>query len=1009
MLRLTWQAHQPSCAIPVIASLVGIWLVTMALTSPVAADAQDLASKPSNYDFEIPAQDLTHALRAYARISGQQMAYDALDLANKTSHALHGQLSAQQGLDILLSGTGLNAKMLNSGTFLIATDRHSDTAPIQATLPQLAPTPIPETRPVEVVVYGIRASLRSATTLKKTAAEVRDSVVAEDIGKLPDYNLAEALQRVPGLQIGRDRGEGSSITIRGLSQIKTLLNGREIYSDSSRDLSIGYVPTEIFSNVDIYKNPSATIVEGGIGGVVNLRTHRPFDFKKPTASLSLRQDYYDLVKDTRPQVSGLVSDRFNTDMGEVGLLLTVAHIQSINRSDQIGVEPFTNRYDLIDFNNNGVFPGTTPPATGADAGDLVISPNGGGSTLEIVNRDRTSIDAVAQWRPDDALEFIFEYSHFGYKYQRNSAVVYANRGALPAAPGAVFGYSDGASDSANLVQSGTYGSLAFTSNSNYYDRKAYTDQAALTGQWSVNDALKLSLDVAYTRTARQDAYGNLRIGNDPASTNATLTFDLRGDLPAFTLSGIDVSNASLYTLIDSSHSISYTSGSGVSAEIKGHALLPIRFGGNWFKYLNFGVRYTDHDILSSLGTRSHPAGLPLSALPQAGQPLPFDDFYLNRAGAQLFPKGILAAPFGLLPDLPIVCRALGDTVCYPSFNPLNTYTGAEKSYAAYAELTYGFKLGSIPITGNLGGRWVGTDLAIRGYRTSNTAQTQPLYQKTNYANFLPSFNARLELTNDLILRLAAARQITRPNFSDLAPNLSISFASTTLLGRAGNPDLRPLRADSLDASLEYYFNPGSYTYLTLFKKNVDGFLQLVTSVEPIAFPDYPGYTSGQISRPQNGGKGTISGLETGVQSFLDFLPTPYNGIGVQANYTHVNSDAPGPIAGTSVPLVGLSKNSYNLITYYEKGRLRARMAYTYRDNYVDTISGPGSGNLPVYAKPFGTLDASIGYKLSDHADIAFDAVNILRAQYGSYFGIVDRPRFYNIYDRRFGVAMRLTF
>jgi outer membrane receptor protein involved in Fe transport len=110
-----------------------------------------------------------------------------------------------------------------------------------------------------------------------------------------------------------------------------------------------------------------------------------------------------------------------------------------------------------------------------------------------------------------------------------------------------------------------------------------------------------------------------------------------------------------------------------------------------------------------------------------------------------------------------------------------------------------------------------------------------------------------------------------------------------------------------------------------------------------------------------------------------------------------------------VPLVGLSKNSYNLVAYYEKGKVRARVAYNYRDDYVDTTSGPGSGSLPIYASPVGYLAASIGYKVNSHIDLAIDADNIANAEYGSYFGNEDRPRFRNIVDRRIGAVIRLTY
>jgi iron complex outermembrane recepter protein len=853
-----------------------------------------------------------------------------------------------------------------------------------------------------VVVTGLRASLRSAMNTKKNATEIVDSIVAEDIGKLPDNNISEALQRIPGVQITRNHGEGSGIAIRGLTQVKTLINGREIYSDTGRDLSLENVPAEILAGIDTYKNPSATLVEGGLGGVVNLKTRRPFDFKGFTASASIRQNYYDLAGKSKPQISALVSNRFDTGIGEIGLLLGVADVKSAGRFDQIGVEPFNNRYNLLDFNGNGVFPGTTPPAAGSDAGDLVISPNGGGNSTEITERDRKAVNFVGQWRPNDSMEWTLELTHNDYDYQQSAYVVFANRGSLLALPGATFVFADN-----NVVQAGAYRDVTFTSNSNYFDRKAFTDQAAISGKWTVTDHLKLTTDIAYTHSARQDNSGGIRIGNSANPTGTTLEFDVRGDMPKYKLTGFPLNDPTKYNLIDSSHAIEKAKGSGLAARVDGN----YSFDTSWVKSIDFGVRYASRDIERNQGSRSHFSGnQPITLLPQAAGVIPYDDFYRDQEG-QFIGSGILGAPLSLLRDIKTVCTGLGDTVCMPAFNPLNTYSAEETTRAIFGQINYGFNIGPFPVTGNVGGRHVTTKLHISGFRTSNNGQGAPIDQETNYKDFLPSFNARIELKDDLFLRLAAAKQLTRPSFSQLSPNLSIGFANAnaTLTGSAGNPDLRPLRSTSYDASLEYYFSKNSYTYLSVFKKEVSGFIQTVTTEEPVAFPDYPAYPTAQITRPQNGNDGQIDGYEVGVQTFFDFLPEPFDGLGVQANYTRVNSTAPGPIAGTTVPLVGLSTNSYNLVGYYEKGKVRARLAYSYRDDYVDTTSGPGSGALPIYAAPVGYLAASIGYKINKHIDVSIDADNITNTEYASYFGFKNRPRFHNIVDRRIGAVIRLTY
>lgn len=969
--------------------------------------------------FNIPQQRADLALTRLAEQANLTLIFPYEKVSKITANSLVGKYSIEEAMQRLLQGTGLKlvsndkdqftiihyngepdpmnqkTKLSTAIVAIIASMSNSNSANSQEINSSEAT--------VEVInVVGMRNSLVDAMNIKKNSTGIVDAIVAEDIGKLPDNNIAESLQRIPGVQITRNHGEGSGVAIRGLTQVKTLLNGREIFSDTGRDLSLENVPTELLAGIDTYKNPSATLVEGGLGGVIDLKTRRPFDFKGFTASATARVNYYDLAEKYKPQISGLITDRWDTKFGEFGVLLSVADVKSAGRFDQIGTEPFNNRYNLVDFNQNGNFPGTTPPADGSDAGDLVISPNGGGNSIELTIRDRRGANLVGQWAPNSETLWTLEFTHNDYEYNQGAYVVFANRGSLLAAPDATFIYDD-----TNLVQVGAYKDVTFTSNSNYFDREASTDQAAINGNWTPTDNLTLTTDIAYTTSKRTDASGGIRIGNSANSTGTTLTFDVRDDLPSYQLTGFDFNNVSAYNFIDSSHAIEKADGSGLSA----------RFDGNYFfddsviTSVDFGYRFASRDIDREQGTQSHFSGnQSIELLPDAAGDIAYSNFYRGTQN-QFIPLGIKAAPHDLIRDIPTVCTAFSDITCYPVFNPINTYSASEKTNAIAVQVNYDFDLGAFPVIGNVGTRYVSTDLNITGFRTSNGGDATPIDQSTEYDDVLPSFNARIELDDDLFLRFAAGKQLTRPSFSQLTPNLQIGFsnANATLTGRAGNPDLRPLRSTSFDASLEYYFSENGYTYLSAFKKDVSGFIQTVTTTVNVSFPDYPNYSTADITRPQNGQDGEIKGFEIGVQSFFDFLPAPFDGLGVQANYTRVNSSAPGPIVGTTVPLVGLSKNSYNLVAYYEKNAYRARIAYTYRDNYVDTTAGPGSGALPIYVQPVGFLSASIGYKINEQFDVSIDADNLARSEYNSYFGSTNRPRYHNVVDRRIGLVLKMTY
>jgi TonB-dependent receptor len=937
-------------------------------------------------EFDIPAQALAQSLMDFSTQSAVTVVADAELVKDKQAPAVRGQISVTDALRQLLAGSGLSFVRQTEHAFVVVPSVEESTADTLSGL--------------EVVVTGIRASLSAAQETKKNADQIVDSIVAEDIGKLPDTTIAEALQRIPGVQITRNNGEGSAIQIRGLSQVKTLLNGREIYSENGRDLSLENVPAEILGGVDVYKNPSSAMIEGGLGGVVNLKTRRPLDFTGRQASLSVRDTYYDLFKGHKFQISSLLSDRWELGGGEIGALVGVAYQETAARFDQTGSEPFFERRDYVDVSGNGVL---------GEPGDAILAPRGGGNGIAITDRKRWAVNAITQWRPNDAFEAYLEGTYSYYRREQDNYSIFANRGNLPAAPGTAITLWPGT----NVFQSGTFTDMTWTSNTNTSLTESPTTQIVLGGKWQATDAVSVLTDLSYTRAKSDQSGGGLRVGNPLPDQYAGVTLfqDNSTEEPTLVLGNFDINDISNYSYIDSFSNITRNRGDGRSALLEGHYEPEgIRF----LKAFIGGVRYGDRNISFSNGSHSYFAGTqPASLLPEGIAPLAFDDFFGGSTGPNLVQQLRFGPPFGLLHDVERICEAFNDTVCYPTINPLNSYDQAEETRAVYAQADFEFEWG-LPMDGNVGVRWVETLLDTQGFRTTSGSSTPTaIDQSVQYRDALPSLNLRMHLSEDLKLRLAAAKQITRPSFGQLSPNFYVSFGTATgYTGSAGNPNLRPLRSTSYDASLEWYFSRTSYTYLASFYKNVDGFIQNLTQLELVNLPDFNLINQEiLVTRPQNGGKGKIKGGEVGLQTFFTALPAPYDGLGLQVNYTYVDSNAPGPVVGTSVPLQGLSKNSYNAIGYYEKGPIQARIAYTYRDDYVETTSGPGSGALPIFAEPRDQIDASIGYKVSDHMTVTLDGVNLKqtkRSEGHSYFGEEDRPRFSNIFDRRISLLLRLT-
>jgi TonB-dependent receptor len=336
----------------------------------------------------------------------------------------------------------------------------------------------------------------------------------------------------------------------------------------------------------------------------------------------------------------------------------------------------------------------------------------------------------------------------------------------------------------------------------------------------------------------------------------------------------------------------------------------------------------------------------------------------------------------------------------PADNPTQFYDISERTYAAYAQALYAFTLGGIPIDGNAGVRYVKTDPTLQGFRSAQAGGFDKISVDTSYDNWLPSLNMRAQLRENMYLRAAASKAITRPSFDQLTPATTLD--SLFMTGAGGNPYLKPLRADQFDVSLEWYRSQTSIAYLAGFYKSVAGFVQNVSRIQVIEGREY------LISSPQNGASGQVKGYEVGYQTFFDFLPEPFDGFGAQVNYTYVDSSAPSPIAGQLVPLENLSENSYNLIALYDRGPLTARLAYNWRDKYVSATSGDAA-NRPLIVKAMGQLDASIGYELSSALTLGLDAQNLTRNALKDYYGTPLLPKSVNAFDRTVELSIRVRF
>ncbi|MBO9790388.1 MULTISPECIES: TonB-dependent receptor [Xanthomonas] len=844
-----------------------------------------------------------------------------------------------------------------------------------------------------VQVTGTRSSVTKAQLVKQNAEQIVDSIVAEDIGKLPDNNVAEALQRISGIQISRNYGEGSAIAIRGLTQVRTELNGRDIFTaNDGRGLSFEDVSAELLGGVNVYKNPSADMIEGGLGGTVDLRTRLPFDYDGRKIAGSVQYNYYDLADDGKPAFSGLFSDRWQTGIGEIGILVNYSQQKSPFRQDTISIEPWYTQTDLPGYEGQGV-----------------SVPHGAGINTTVGERERKTGAFAMQWRPNDAVEVYTQVLRSDYDFSWHDYSFFALTGANP-----MQGLPGIQVNNRNEFVNGSFQNVPTESNTSLTERHSVTTDYSLGAKWTVNEKLTLSTDFQYVDATTTGTRYILSTGQ---VTSPQFNVDFRSDLPR--LSVTDASGAEGYLAdVNNYNGWRYhldNKDDNKGTEFAWRSDMDLAFDSDFVRSFKAGVRYTDRDAetkgnIYRFMCINNCDGAPFSQYPGIGvMTNPITDFFRGQSHAF---GPTLTASDAAVANYQQTLAAFGASPL--EFAPNNINTQNEKTYAAYGVLRFGVD-GEIPFDGNIGVRVVRTEVGSQGVRTGTDAEGGgliPVDAQQTYTDVLPSLNLRWMLSDQLQWRFAASRGISRPTFDKLNPNLSLSTGTSngasTFTGTAGNPSLEAVKADQFDTALEWYFGQGSMMYGTLFYKKVEGFIANAVFNEV-----YDGQVW-QITRPVNGDSGKIRGAELGYTQFFDFLPGWLSGFGLQTNYTYVDSEAPSPTAtdtngqSLTVPLEGLSKNSYNAILSYETARFQGRVAYNWRSDWLVTTAGNGTGNLPVYNKGFGQLDASLRFNINDVWSISLDGVNLLDTRRESYLGTESRYRDFVINDRRYGLTLRAS-
>lgn len=820
-----------------------------------------------------------------------------------------------------------------------------------------------------IVVTGLRRSLQSSRNIRRNSEQIIDSVVAEDIGKLPDLNTAETAARIPGVQVYRQGGEAQNVLVRGLPNFTTTYNGREIFTAETHVVALQDFPSANIAALEVFKTSTADLVEPGLAGLVNVRSRRPFDFSGGQFAGSV------WALDTRqggkvkPNFNLLATQRWNTGIGEIGLLVNVSYTEM--------------RYLDAEISNT----------------DFIADPTVNGQHIRLPDiqrlfyrsgdRIRPSVNAALQWRPSASVEIYAEGLWQGFRNRIDDRLLEAD----------LFGGQSYSNivlrPNSNLVSSGTvvgHPQALFSFQGGTYNTTD-TFQFA-TGAHIHTNRLHIDLDLARSRSVFRGSTESI----DRRWAGAP-TINFNNEKPSFTISGIDFSDPSQQIFSGLFEENQRAAGQDWQAR----ADLTYDFESPILRSIQAGARYTDRNAQRNDSNRFAfllPLGLNASTLPVTFDVFHGVDFQATNAWAapvydsiranatQLRQFVITHCPQILPSDPGNGCASYTTSPIVPAL----IFTAHETTLAGYGQIN----LGNDNVNGVIGVRVNRVRTRVAGpVPTGVTAEDNG----TEHTDILPNASFKVRLSPEFQIRAAVSKTRTRPEFPDLVPSVSlvsrpnngtVGTASDPFIVRGGDPFLHPFTSWNYDAALEYYFSRTGFASLTGFHRSLNGFIQPST----FRFTD-PVLGVVEVTGPVNTGKGRINGAEFQVQSFFDFhgLPEWAKGFGIQANVTYVDAKTQVPNdAGTALvlePIIdqlnGVSKWNYSLVGLYEKNGLSARLTFNGRSSFAATRQNRGDDIYTETAHPANRLDLSLNYNILSNATIFADWTNITRTPFRQDF------------------------
>ncbi|MBV7537417.1 TonB-dependent receptor [Duganella sp. sic0402] len=873
-----------------------------------------------------------------------------------------------------------------------------------------------------VVVTGFRSSLQKALNLKQQAIGVRDSIVAEDIGKFPEANIAESLQRVPGVILNRDEasGEGQRISVRGLptEYVVTTLNGAPVNTTSTstigsaaRGFNYDVFASELFGRVDFYKSPLAELTEGGLGGVVDLQTPRPFDNPKRTIRYGLTDTYNTASKHNDPNGFVLYSNTWDN----LGFLIGASHSGSVNTrsgfeatggynsSANGSASPVKGNFALaLDFDSPRANLGSYTRAQVANA-LLPRIYRFYGSENE---RTRDGLVSSLQWKTP-TLNVSLDTMYSKLKNTRTEqlfgilirSTATTNRNAPVGASGnnGLIPLNVKIDPATNLL-TGTFGNTTYNAGAGYNEDETKFGYGALNASWKASPKLTLSGQASLNQSTATSAGGQL--SGYIYGADSTIDYGSDHVYPSISspTSYTDPNNWSGFTI-----SSAKTKETDKGKQARVAADYDYDLPGGWTGHLKSGLTFVS--TLKGVDKRNGTAlaTAKLNSIGTAGlrnamtSQLPIDNLDFGAGWPHSWATW----------DSSYFYSQFDPAVYNPdsTFQPNQSFEAQEDVKTAYVQSDFKGEVAGRELRINAGVRYSKTDTKINNFKQQGTSLAYaPNHEQGSYHNVLPALSAALDVTDNLMWRASWGKTITRASLSIIAAQTVIPNQFDTS-ATSGNPNLRPQQSKNLDTSLEWYFQPGSLLSAGIFHKTLTdatvantrvvtfGSLGLPDTALGPLFQDASGRVDPNLPMTlrtyTNAGEQKLKGYELSYQQAFTFLPAPFNGMGALASYTHIdpfNSAKWITNAGKEIEVNSVPKYAYSGTVYYEQGKWAARMSYNYKGKSLHGDNPRNNGDdLIRWRAGRGYLDANISYKFNDNLEFRIDALNLSNTLAYDYF------------------------